>query len=154
MKEPRLAEFPAGCLDHVAYLWAYAPLRTEISISRKLILPQNPMAVEGTYGFVYCGTNGLGICVFTVAGGGMLRGVDDAGVKYTGAADEKRDGTIAVTISSEVPPGVKLVQGTAPQDIPYVRTITTVFPSRVRQRQAAGGPVAAGRLHRHDQALG
>jgi hypothetical protein len=40
------------------------------------------MAVEGTYGFVYCGTNGLGIGVFTVSRGfGNAVGVAGAGCR-------------------------------------------------------------------------
>jgi hypothetical protein len=62
------------------------------------------MSIDGTYGFVYCGVNGLGCGVFTVIGG-KLTGEDYVGGKYTGNATERPDGTIKLSLSFEVRPG-------------------------------------------------
>jgi hypothetical protein len=85
------------------------------------------MAIDGTYGFVYCGVNGLGVGVFTVKEG-EVRGKDYAGVRYSGIAKENSDGTVALMISQEVPPGVELAQGTAAQELPHTRHFDTLLP--------------------------
>src|SRR5580692_1994963 len=85
------------------------------------------MAIEGTYGFVYCGANGLGFGVFTVAGG-RLAGVDYVGGKYDGTAKENDDGSISIAIDFVVRPGAVLVQGTSPQEVPYQRRIEQTLP--------------------------
>jgi hypothetical protein len=85
------------------------------------------MALDGTYGFVYCGDIGLGLGVFTVTGG-EVKGRDYAGGKYSGTAKEGPDGTITLALAFEVQPGIRLVQGTAPQDLPHTRQISTRLP--------------------------
>jgi hypothetical protein len=80
------------------------------------------MSTDGTYGFVYCGAISIGLGVFTVANG-VVRGSDYGGGRYDGAAQENADGTIDLTLSFEVAPGMILVQGTAAQDIPHTRQI-------------------------------
>jgi hypothetical protein len=69
------------------------------------------MAIEGTYGFVYGGANGLGVAFFTVEGE-RLRGIDYVGGRYDGTARENPDGTILIAIEFDVLPGMVLVQGT------------------------------------------
>jgi hypothetical protein len=86
-----------------------------------------PMAVDGTYGFVYCGTQGLGIGIFRVRQGGV-EGLDYVGGRYSGTAIEVAGGSIHLRITMEVRPGTILVQGTAPQDLPHTREIDHVFP--------------------------
>src|SRR3954452_12407775 len=81
------------------------------------------MAITGTYGFVYCGANGLGVGLFVIDKDGRLVGSDYVGAKYEGTASESSDGTINVDISFDVPPGVILVQGTSPQDLPHKRQV-------------------------------
>lgn len=76
------------------------------------------MALNGTYGFVYCGFNGLGVGVFTLENG-RLAGRDWEGGRYTGSAIETAEGNIVLELGQEVPAGVKLVQGTSPQNVPY-----------------------------------
>lgn len=83
--------------------------------------------IQGTYGFVYCGANGLGVGVFTVTGD-RLQGVDYVGGKYDGTVKENGDGSISVVVDFTVMPGAMLVQGTAPQDIPYQRRIEQTMP--------------------------
>jgi hypothetical protein len=85
------------------------------------------MAMDGTYGFVYCGANGIGLGVLTVTKG-VVRGSDYAGGKYDGTAQENADGTIDLTLSFEVRPGVALVQGTSAQDVPHTRQINAHLP--------------------------
>ncbi len=51
------------------------------------------MSTDGTYGFVYCGWNGLGIGVFTVRAG-IVTGSDSGQVTYQGKATEQPDGRI------------------------------------------------------------
>jgi hypothetical protein len=86
------------------------------------------LAIEGTYGFAYCGANGLGIGIFTIVGE-QFEGIDYGGGRYSGTARENADGTISLAIEFEVPPGIGLVQGTAPQDIPYRRRIEQQLPA-------------------------
>jgi hypothetical protein len=84
------------------------------------------MAIDGTWGFVYCGVNGLGIGVFMVADG-KLDGTDSM-IRYTGTVTEDAMGKITADIVFDVMPGVTMVQGTSPQDIPYRREIHHTFP--------------------------
>ena len=44
--------------------------------------------IDGTYGFVYSGLNGLGFGVFTILGE-KFEGVDFVGNRYTGTAREQ-----------------------------------------------------------------
>ena len=85
------------------------------------------MALDGTYGWVYCGAIGLGIGVFTVTGG-QIEGRDYAGGKYSGTAKERPDGRITIALTFEVQPGVALVQGTAPQDVARTLPIDVELP--------------------------
>ena len=84
--------------------------------------------IDGTYGFVYSGVNGLGVGIFTVLGE-KFEGVDHVGGRYTGTARENRDGTISIAIDFDVRPGISLVQGTAPQEIPHRRHIEHKMPA-------------------------
>jgi hypothetical protein len=84
--------------------------------------------IDGTYAFVYSGVNGLGVGIFTVLGE-KFEGVDFVGGRYTGTARENRDGTISISIDFDVKPGMVLVQGTAPQDIPHTRHIEHEMPA-------------------------
>jgi hypothetical protein len=86
------------------------------------------MSVDGTYCFVYSGANGLGVGVFKVETG-KFEGADYVGGRYTGTAHANEDGTIALDIEFDVPAGLVLVQGTAPQEIPYRRRITQNIPA-------------------------
>src|ERR1700730_2608396 len=55
------------------------------------------MAIDGAYGFVYCGANGLGIGIFTVIGE-QFEGIDYDGIRYSGTAHENQDSTIQLAI--------------------------------------------------------
>ena len=85
------------------------------------------MAIEGTYGFVYCGAEDIGIGVFSITGNSVT-GRDFGGGNYVGTATENADGTINLKLSFNVPAGVGLVQGTAPQELPYTKTIEGKYP--------------------------
>jgi hypothetical protein len=85
------------------------------------------MSIDATYGFVYCGVNGLGVGLFVIENG-RFTGSDYAGARYEGTASENGDGSISIEISFEVPPGVILVQGTSPQDLPHTRRVSHTFP--------------------------
>lgn len=86
------------------------------------------MAIVGTYGFVYCGANGVGIGVFVIDGG-RLRGRDIANGRYEGTAQENSDSSISLAIDFEVMPGLSLVQGTAPQSVPHRRRVNQIVPA-------------------------
>jgi hypothetical protein len=85
------------------------------------------MSIDGTYGFVYCGANDVGFGVFTVLNG-QVTGADCGRGRYTGTATEDAQGNIVVEYSFVVPPGSTLVQGIAPQDLPYTKRIKETFP--------------------------
>jgi hypothetical protein len=85
------------------------------------------MALDGTYGFVYCGVIGLGVGVFTVTAG-QVTGRDCFGGEYSGTAEERPDGTITLALTFEVQPGIGLVQGTSAQELPYTRQIKVELP--------------------------
>jgi hypothetical protein len=87
------------------------------------------MALDGTYGVVYCGADGLGLGVFNLKNGSVV-GYDYVGGRYHGTAkEEAANGKVALDLIFEVPPGVVLVQGTAPQDVPHSRRITQTLPA-------------------------
>jgi hypothetical protein len=103
------------------------------------------MAIDGTYGFVYCGNHRLGIGIIRVFRGGF-EGLDYVGGRYSGTAIEDpktrrirlrrtadpsriaASGQIMVRLTFEVKPGMIRVQGTAPQDLPQRREIDQVLP--------------------------
>ena len=58
--------------------------------------------IEGTYGFVYCSVNGLGMGVFTIKGEQFI-GVDSGGVNYDGTAKEQEDGSIVLDVKISLP---------------------------------------------------
>ncbi len=86
------------------------------------------VSIDGAYGFVYCGPVDLGIGAFIVENGNV-RGKDYGGVSYSGTAQENADQTITLKIVYSVPAGGVLVQGVAPQDIPYDKLIEQQFPA-------------------------
>jgi hypothetical protein len=87
------------------------------------------MALDGTYGVVYSGTDGLGVGVLNVKNGKVV-GADYVGGRYHGSAiEDAASREIALDLTFEVPPGVMLVQGTAPQDLPHSRRITQILPA-------------------------
>jgi hypothetical protein len=86
------------------------------------------MALDGTYGVVYSGNDGLGIGVFNLKDG-IVAGTDYSGGRYRGTATEDENGKTTLDLAFEVPPGVVLVQGTAPQEVPHSRRITQVLPA-------------------------
>ena len=86
------------------------------------------MGINGTYGFVYCGAADIGIGVFTVQDNVVI-GRDYGGASYSGSAVENADGTINLKLSFNVPAGVGLVQGTAPQEIPYTKSFEGIYPA-------------------------
>jgi hypothetical protein len=86
------------------------------------------MAIDGTYGFVYCGSNGLGVGVFCVHGD-RFEGMDYAGGRYEGTAVEDQHGNIHLRLTFEGPAGgMGLVEGTTPQDAPLRREIRQMMP--------------------------
>jgi hypothetical protein len=80
--------------------------------------------VDGTYGCVYCGADGLGLGVFNAKNGKVV-GFDYVGVRYHGTAiEDVASREITLDLTFEVPRGVDLVQGTAA----YTRRITQTLP--------------------------
>jgi hypothetical protein len=87
------------------------------------------MASNGTYGVVYCGTDGLGVGVFNLKDG-VIVGADYVGGRYHATATENAaSGEIELDLSFEVPADVVLVQGTAPQDAPHSRRFALTLPA-------------------------
>jgi hypothetical protein len=77
--------------------------------------------MDGTYGFVYCGHIGVGMGVFTIADSDLV-GVDFAGARYRGrVTPDKKTGLVDLSFEMAVPPGISLVQGTSPQELPYTK---------------------------------
>ena len=85
------------------------------------------MSLDGAYGFVYCGAVDLGIGAFIVENG-AIRGRDSGGLTYSGTIQENADKTITSKIIYRIPTGGMLVQGVAPQDVPYDKVIEQIFP--------------------------
>ena len=85
------------------------------------------MALDGTYGFVYCVTAGLGVGVFNLYGDQII-GCDYGGGRYTGTAIEDAAGNITVDATVHIAPGVLLVHGIGAQDVSYSRPLRHVFP--------------------------
>jgi hypothetical protein len=84
------------------------------------------MSLDGTYGFVYCGITGLGIGVIVVNEGAIV-GSDYSGGRYSGTLIEDEAGDFKFSVDFLVAPGTTVVQGTAEQDVPYVRPLRHVF---------------------------
>jgi hypothetical protein len=87
------------------------------------------MSLDGTYGFVYCGVTGLGIGVIVVSGSAIV-GSDYSGGRYLGTLIENEAGDVEFSVDFHVAAGTTVVQGTAEQDIPYVRPLRHVFGPR------------------------
>jgi hypothetical protein len=84
--------------------------------------------MDGTYGFTYCGFEGIGMGIFRVAGSELV-GVDIAGGRYQGiVAVDKTTGEIDLSFNMSVPAGVFLVQGTSPMDVPYLKSARVKTP--------------------------
>ena len=83
--------------------------------------------INGTYGFVYSGANGIGIGAFRVQDGQVI-GHDYAGGSYSGTATPQADDSIDLDLRMHVPADTELAQGTAAQEIPYQRDIKHRFP--------------------------
>ena len=65
------------------------------------------MALNGTYGFVYCGTAGLGVGIFNLNGDQII-GCDYGGGRYTGTAIQDSTGSITVNATIHIAPAVLL----------------------------------------------
>jgi hypothetical protein len=85
------------------------------------------MAIDGTYGFVYCGSSGLGVGVFCVRGD-RFEGLDYAGGRYEGTAVEDQHGNIHLRLTFEGPAGMGLVPGTTLQNAPLKRELRQIMP--------------------------
>ncbi|MGE4048543.1 MAG: hypothetical protein AB7F35_27050 [Acetobacteraceae bacterium] len=84
--------------------------------------------MNATYGFVYCGVAGVGLGIFRVTGSELV-GIDFAGSKYRGTIiEDRKTGEINLSIEMTVPVGVFLVQGTSPQDLPYIKSASVNVP--------------------------
>ena len=95
------------------------------------------MAIDGTYGFVYCGVNGLGLGVFTVADG-VFRGRDYGGGTYEGSAREIADGTGSISLSlSRCAPECSWCREPQPKTLPTPAR-SSPPAARFRRWQAAG----------------
>ena len=85
------------------------------------------MAIDGTYGFVYCGSNGLGVGVFCVHRE-RFEGMDYAGGRYEGTAVEDQHGNIHLHLSFEGPAGMGLFERATAQDAPIRRELRQMMP--------------------------
>src|SRR5579863_3874974 len=84
--------------------------------------------MNGTYGFVFSSSAGVGIGVFRI-NDSVLIGVDLAGARYRGrVTEDATTGEIDLSFDMTVPAGVFLVQGTSPQDIPYTKSASVTVP--------------------------
>ena len=85
------------------------------------------MSIEGVFAIAYGGNIGLGLAVIKVTDGQVF-GHDFVGSKFTGTAVEDDYGSIDFDVTMEVKPGVWLVQGTGPQELPHSRRLKHKFP--------------------------
>jgi hypothetical protein len=85
------------------------------------------MSLDGTYGFVYCGSTGLGIGAFVVNDIKVV-GCDYSGGRYSGSLTEDTAGNLLLDVTFVVAAGTTVVQGAAAQDIPYARPLKHTFP--------------------------
>jgi hypothetical protein len=85
--------------------------------------------MDGTYGFVYSGFEGVGIGVFTIRDS-VLTGADGAGGRYAGriVSDPMTEG-FTVDFDMFVPAGVFLVQGASPQPMNYTKVVSISWPA-------------------------
>ncbi len=84
--------------------------------------------MSDTFGFVYSSVAGVGMGVFTVSDSNLI-GSDLAGGRYRGTVSvDAATGEIDLSFEMTVPAGVFLVQGTSPQDLPYVKSETVRVP--------------------------
>lgn len=91
--------------------------------------------VTETYGFVYSGVAGVGIGIFRIADGKLV-GTDLGGVRYRGSfVIDETTGEISLDLDQTVPAGVFLVQGTSPQDVPYIESISGKWPADFAERK-------------------
>ncbi len=80
--------------------------------------------MDAVYGFVYCGSIGVGMGVFRVTGTDLV-GVDLTGARYRGqVVVDATTGEIDFDFEMTVPAGVFLVQGTSPMDVPYTKKVS------------------------------
>jgi hypothetical protein len=85
--------------------------------------------MNGTYSFVYSGFDGVGLGVFHLRDS-VLVGCDLGGCRYRGVfAKDEATGEIEMSLEQTVRPGVSLVQGTSPQDIPYTKSLSGRLPA-------------------------
>jgi hypothetical protein len=85
------------------------------------------------YGFSYCGFTGVGSGVFAVRDDGAVEGNDSWGGRYEGRAAPLPDGGRRLDLTMHIPPGVILVQGTAPAEIWQSRTFSIDLPAAFDQ---------------------
>jgi hypothetical protein len=85
------------------------------------------VSIEGVFAIAYGGNIGLGLAVIKVTDGQVF-GHDFVGSKFTGTAVEDDYGSIDFDVTMEVKPGVWLVQGTGPQELPHSRRLKHRFP--------------------------
>jgi hypothetical protein len=85
------------------------------------------MSLDGTYGFVYSSSIGVGIGVIRIDAG-IVVGSDIGAGRYRGTAVENPDGTIDLQLEFTVAPGFGTVQGTEPQELPYTRPVKHTLP--------------------------
>ncbi|HUK07672.1 MAG TPA: hypothetical protein VLX09_07375 [Stellaceae bacterium] len=80
---------------------------------------------DGTWGFVYCGFEGVGIGVVDVKNG-RFRGRDIANGIYEGTITEGANGQWRLDFDMHQPPGAILVQGTSPSPFAMTRSHRSV----------------------------
>jgi hypothetical protein len=79
-------------------------------------------SADGTYSFVYCGAQGVGIGVITIKNN-VLMGADLGGGRYRGLISEQQNGDgYRLVFDMFVPANVLLVQGASPQEISYTKS--------------------------------
>ena len=104
------------------------------------------MSLDGTYGFVYSGVNGIGIGVFVIKDG-TVTGRDWANTSYSGSAMENADSTITMDLRLRFPPGTYLVQGSSPQDLAHEREFKVTVPARFGEGAPFKAHLPGGSMH-------
>jgi hypothetical protein len=77
--------------------------------------------MNGTYGFVYSGSRGVGLGVLTIRDS-VVTGCDTGGAKYSGRMIEDASGSFTLNFEMFVPAGTVLIQGASEQEMSYTKS--------------------------------
>jgi hypothetical protein len=99
--------------------------------------------MDGTYGFIFVGNNGLGIGAFVIEDG-RIHGADSGSAMYDGTVIDNPDGTITLDMVLTLPGDSFLVTGTSELGMISTRPVRATFPPNFGDGKAVDVPVRPG----------